>query len=203
MPITDILTRNAQLYGNDVALVEINPQELEKRHTTWREYSLIESNNAASFRSEMTWNEFERKANCMANFLLSRNIGKGKKVAILLMNCLEWLPIYFGILKSGAMAVPLNFRYSPEEIKYCLELADVDCLVFGPAFTGRIEAICDRIPRVKTLLYTGEDCPSFAEPYSLAGYCSNKVPAIHIADEDEAAIYFSSGTTGFPQSHCA
>ena len=200
MPITEILTRNAQLYGNDVALVEINPQELEKRHTTWREYSLIESNNAGSFRSEMTWNEFEQKANAMANFLLSRNIGKGKKVAILLMNCLEWLPIYFGILKSGAMAVPLNFRYSPDEIKYCLELADVDCLVFGPAFTGRIEAICDRIPRVKTLLYTGEDCPSFAEPYALAGYCSTKVPAIHIADDDEAAIYFSSGTTGFPKA---
>ncbi len=32
------------------------------------------------------------------------------------MNCLEWLPIYFGILKTGALAVPLNFRYAPDEI---------------------------------------------------------------------------------------
>ena len=200
MVITEILQRNAQLYGNDVALVEINPQELEKRHTTWREYSLIESNPRESFRSEMTWNEFDRKANRMANFLLSRNIRKGNKVAILLMNCLEWLPIYFGILKSGAMAVPLNFRYSSEEIKYCLELADVDCLVFGPEFTGRVEAICDRIPKVKTLLYAGEDCPSFAEPYTLASYCSSKAPAIAIEESDEAAIYFSSGTTGFPKA---
>ena len=200
MVITEILQRNAQLYGNDVALVEINPQELEKRHTTWREYSLIESNPRESFRSEMTWSEFDRKANRMANFLLSRNIRKGNKVAILLMNCLEWLPIYFGILKSGAMAVPLNFRYSSEEIKYCLELADVDCLVFGPEFTGRVEAICDRIPKVKTLLYAGEDCPSFAEPYTLASYCSSKAPAIAIEESDEAAIYFSSGTTGFPKA---
>ena len=200
MVITEILQRNAQLYGNDVALVEINPQELEKRHTTWREYSLIESNPRESFRSEMTWSEFDRKANRMANFLLSRNIRKGNKVAILLMNCLEWLPIYFGILKSGAMAVPLNFRYSSEEIKYCLELADVDCLVFGPEFTGRVEAICDRIPKVKTLLYAGEDCPSFAEPYTLASYCSSKAPAIAIEEGDEAAIYFSSGTTGFPKA---
>ena len=200
MVITEILERNAREFGNDVALVEINPQELEKRHTTWREYSLIEPSPLDSFRSEMTWGEFERKANRMANFLLSRNIRKGSKVAILLMNCLEWLPIYFGILKSGAMAVPLNFRYSSDEIKYCLELADVDCLIFGPAFTGRIEAICDRIPRVKTLLYTGEDCPSFAEPYALASYCSSKAPAIAIEEDDEAAIYFSSGTTGFPKA---
>ena len=112
MPITEILEKNATLYPNDVALVEINPQELEKRHTTWREYSLIEPSSTDSFRTELTWAEFDRKANRMANFLLTRRIKKGNKVGILLMNCLEWLPIYFGILKSGAMAVPMNFRYN-------------------------------------------------------------------------------------------
>ena len=201
MPITDILSQNAKLYGNDVALVEINPQELEKRHTTWREYSLIEPSPTDTFRSEITWQEFEDKANRFANFLMTRHIRKGKKVAILLMNCLEWLPIYFGILKTGAMAVPLNFRYTAEEIKYCLELADVDMLVFGPSFIGRVESICDRIPRVQSYLYVGEDCPSFAEPYAnLVSYCSNKAPTVQISDEDEAAIYFSSGTTGFPKA---
>ena len=201
MPITKILEQNAKLYGDDVALVEINPQELEKRHTTWREYSLIEPSPTDTFRSEITWQEFEDKANRFANFLMTRHIRKGKKVAILLMNCLEWLPIYFGILKTGAMAVPLNFRYTAEEIKYCLELADVDMLVFGPSFIGRVESICDRIPRVQSFLYVGEDCPSFAEPYAnLVSYCSNKAPTVQITDEDEAAIYFSSGTTGFPKA---
>ena len=57
---------------------------------------------------------------------------KGDKVAILMMNGLEWLPIYFGILKTGALAVPLNFRYSSDEILYCVQLAEVDVLVFGP-----------------------------------------------------------------------
>ena len=201
MPITEILERNVKLYGNDVALVEINPQELEKRHTTWREYSLIEPSNLDSFRSEMTWNEFDAKANRLANFLLTRGITKGKRVGILLMNCLEWLPIYFGILKSGAMAVPLNFRYTPEEIRYCLDLADVDALLFGPEFVGRIEAICDRLPKVKTLLYVGEDCPSFAESYNkLVSYCSSRAPQIPLTDDELAAIYFSSGTTGFPKA---
>ncbi|MBO4305238.1 MAG: acyl--CoA ligase, partial [Lentisphaeria bacterium] len=201
MPITEILERNASQYENDVALVEINPQELENRHTTWKEYSLIESSPAAAFRSEITWGEFDKRANRLANLLLTRGIGKGNKVAILLMNCLEWLPIYFGILKSGAMAVPLNFRYSSDEIKYCLDLADADALLFGPSFIGRVEAICDSIPRVKTLLYVGEDCPTFAESYNrLVSYCSDRSPAIPLSDFDEAAIYFSSGTTGFPKA---
>ena len=201
MPITDILVRNAQERGNETALIEINPQELEKRRTSWRDYALIEPGRSNSFRSELTWGEFDRKANRLANYLLNRGIRKGDKVAILLMNCLEWLPIYFGILKSGAMAVPMNFRYTAEDIRYCLDLADADYLIFGPEFTGRVEDVCDRLPRIKSFIYVGEDCPYFAESYStLMAYCSNKAPAVSIDDEDDAAIYFSSGTTGFPKA---
>ncbi|MBO6167507.1 MAG: acyl--CoA ligase [Kiritimatiellae bacterium] len=199
--ITEILERNAKDFGGDVALVEINPQELEARHTTWKEYSLIESSPIEAFRSEITWEEFNEKANRFANFLLSRGLRKGDKVAILLMNCIEWLPIYFGILKAGCMAVPLNFRYTADEIKYCLELADADVLVHGPEFTGRVEQIIDALPRIKFSVYVGDDCPSFDVSYrTMAGYCSSRTPAIPLAPEDDAAIYFSSGTTGFPKA---
>ena len=84
MPITEILEQNAKKYPEDIALVEINPQELEDRHLTWRDYSLMEPTRNDSFRCEITWDEFDRKANRMANFLLTRNIKKGSKVAILL-----------------------------------------------------------------------------------------------------------------------
>ena len=199
--ITEILERNAREWGDDVALVEINPQELEARHTTWREYSLIESSRDEAFRSELTWRDFNDQSNRIANFLLSRGFKKGDKVAILLMNCLEWLPIYFGILKSGCLAVPLNFRYTADEIKYCLELADAKALVFGPEFTGRVEEIVDFLPQLKAVLYAGADCPSFAEPYrGLVGFSSAKAPMIPLTPEDEAAVYFSSGTTGFPKA---
>ena len=202
MIITDFLTRNAKEFGNDVALVEINPQAQTNQRITWKEFSLIESNpNSASVRTEMTWAEFDRKSNLFANLLLSRGIKKGDKVAILLMNCLEWLPIYFGILKTGALAVPLNYRYTSEEIRYCLKLADASVLVFGPEFIGRVEEICDRIPKVKFNFYVGADCPRFAESYDkLVNYCSASDPAITLTEQDYAAIYFSSGTTGFPKA---
>ena len=201
MPITDILEHNATLFKNDVSLVELNPGDDDKPRMTWREYSLIESTSRARFRKEITWGEFNVQANRFANLLLSRGVKKGDKIAILLMNCIEWLPIYFGILKTGAIAVPLNFRYTADEIKYCCKLAEVDGIVFGPEFTGRMEEICDRMPKVKLMLYAGEDCPSFAESYDeLIGYCSSRTPQIDIKDSDDAAIYFSSGTTGFPKA---
>ena len=201
MPITEILKKNSDFYPNDIALVEINPKLENQTRTTWREYSLIEAKPHGDYKEEITWSDFNKKANRFANLLLSRGIKKGDKVAILLMNCIEWLPIYFGILKTGALAVPLNYRYTADEIKYCLKLSDSDAIIFGPEFTGRIEEICDRSPKVKMWLYAGEDCPTFAESYDrLVTYCSSHAPDIKLDDKDEAAIYFSSGTTGFPKA---
>ncbi|MDR0916310.1 MAG: acyl--CoA ligase [Oscillospiraceae bacterium] len=202
MPITDILERNAALYGGDVALVELNPERQETRRVTWREYELIEPSRAPTYRREITWSVFDEKANRFANLLLSRGIQREQKVAILLMNCLEWLPIYFGALKSGAIAVPLNFRYTSDEIKYCLELSEADVLVFGPEFIGRIEEIADKLPPHLALIFCGsETCPTFAESYAeLTANCPSTKPDISLTDDDLAAIYFSSGTTGFPKA---
>ncbi len=201
-PIPEILADNARLYPDETALVEINPQELEARHTTWKEYSLVETAPADdAFRSEITWAQFEEKANRFANLLLTRGVKKGDKVAILLMNGLEWLPIYFGVLRTGALAVPLNFRYAADEIKYCVDLADASFLVFGPEFIGRVEQISDQLPKVKALFYVGGDCPSFAESYrDLVPHCSSRRPEIPLSLDDDAAIYYSSGTTGFPKA---
>lgn len=201
MPITELLERNAREYANDTALVELNPAITEVRRVTWREYELMEPNPKAQYRREITWSVFNEKANRFANLLLSRGIKKGDKIGILLMNCLEWLPIYFGVLKTGALAVPLNFRYDADEIEYCVDLADVDILVFGPEFIGRIEEIADKISKNRLLFYVGENCPSFAEDYNeMVANSSSVSPEIEITDEDYGAIYFSSGTTGFPKA---
>ena len=201
MPITELLDKNSREFGSDVCLVEINPEIKEVKRVTWKEYELIETNPTTHYRREITWSVFEEKANRFANMLIGRGVKKGDKVAILLMNCLEWLPIYFGILKTGAIAVPLNFRYAPDEIEYCLNLAEVDILVFGPEFIGRVEEIADSISKNRLLFYVGENCPSFAEDYvSLVANCSSQNPGLTITDDDYAAIYFSSGTTGFPKA---
>ena len=202
MIITDLLEQNARQCPDDVALVEINPQEKETRRMTWRDYELVEPTlRAPYYRREITWRVFDEKANRFANALTARGIGKGDKVAILLMNCIEWLPIYFGILKTGALAVPLNFRYAASEITYCLDLAEVDVLVFGPEFIGRVEEIAGAISHNRLLIYAGAGCPTFAEDYGeMTAECSGVFKAPHLTEEDDAAIYFSSGTTGFPKA---
>ena len=201
MPVTDLLERNHKLYGDEVALVELNPTMKDTKRTSWREYSLVQPTSFEPYRREITWGVFDEKANRVANMLLNRGIKKGDRVAILMFNCLEWLPIYFGILKTGAIAVPFNFRFDSDEIKYCADLAEVHVLFFGPEFIGRIEAIEDELAKGRLLIYVGDTCPTFAENYrELVADCSSQPPLIRLEEEDDAAIYFSSGTTGFPKA---
>ena len=201
MIITDILDNNARLYAGEVALVEINPMFEPQSRITWRDYALMQPEPGQPFRREITWEQFWKRANRFANLLLSRGCRKGDKVSILMMNSIEWLPIYFGILKAGAVAVPLNYRYTADEIKYCLDKSDSSMVIFGPEFIGRMESISDRIPRVRHLFYVGEDCPAFADSYDkMIAYCTSRQPDITLTEDDDAAIYFSSGTTGFPKA---
>ena len=186
MIITELLEKNARFHGDMVSLVEINPANRPSDHMTWKEFSLIETAPHEKYRRELTWKEFDVKAKKTANFLLSRGVKKGDKVAILLMNCLEWLPIYFGILKSGALAVPMNYRYTSDEIAYCSDLCDASYLIFGPDFTERVSAVKNQLLKVKTFLYVGHETPDFAEnldKLSKEAKVNNSIENIKITDE--------------------
>ena len=202
MPITDFLERNAKNWPDDVALVEINPDREGRQNDNWAEFNLVETDPETAYRREMTWEDFDRRANRFAHLLLTAGAKKGDKIAVLLMNCLEWLPIYFGILKAGCLAVPLNYRYTADEIEYCLNLADASMLVFGMEFIERVESKLDVLqPKIKKFYFVGNHTPMFADSYyQMITFCSSRKPPVELTDDDFAAIYFSSGTTGFPKA---
>jgi acyl-CoA synthetase (AMP-forming)/AMP-acid ligase II len=208
VPITELLRRNALKNGGAVAMVEINPRSESDRMISWRDYETAESYPDTARRRETTWKYMDDQANRVANFCLSRGIGKGSKVALLLMNGLEWFPLYFGALRSGALVVPLNYRNTKDEIESCVELTGADAIFFGPEFISHVEALDGRLPSLKTRVFVGPDRPAFAMSYyeQISAQSPNE-PDVPISDEDDAAIYFTSGTTGMPkailQSHAS
>jgi fatty-acyl-CoA synthase len=177
--LTEILQRNACSYGPEPALVEREP--------------------AKGRRREMTWLEFDNRANQVANGLLRRGVGKGDKVVQLMMNCLEWLPTYFGILRTGALAVPLNFRFDAGAIKRCTDIAEGKILIFGEEFIDRVNAIRGELKTVTNYVFLGpeESRPPYAESYQAMVDVEDTIaPDISINVSDDAALYFTSGTTG-------
>jgi acyl-CoA synthetase (AMP-forming)/AMP-acid ligase II len=182
MLIGEILARNARMYGNEVALVEREP--------------------AKDRRVEMTWKEFDEQANRFANALIAKGIRKGDKVIHLMMNCIEWLPAYFGILRIGAWAVPLNFRFSAQDIKLCAGIAEGKVMIFGEEFIERVTEIKEDLSTIKDYIFVGPDDirPNFAEKYEDVLEKSSPVnPDVEIGIEDDAGLYFTSGTTGTPK----
>ena len=119
--ITEILARNARVYGNEIALIERDP--------------------AKNSRREITWQQFDAEANRVANALIAKGVRKGDRVVHLMMNCIEWLPAYFGILRAGAWVVPLNFRFSGDDIKQCCEIAEAKVMLFGEEFIDRVDSV--------------------------------------------------------------
>ena len=122
---TEVLARNSRRYSDEIVLVEREP--------------------AKDLRREISWREFDRMANRVANALIARGIKKGDRVIHLMMNCLEWLPFYSGILRTGAWTVPLNFRFTAKDMQYCAEIADAKAIVFGEEFVDRVDSSKDKL----------------------------------------------------------
>jgi len=180
MLITEILERNARMYGDEIALIERDPEK--------------------GIRKTMTWREFDNQTNKFANALIEKGIQKGDKVIHLMMNCLEWLPAYFGILRTGAWAVPLNFRFSSEDILYCARIAEAKAMIYGEQFTERVDAILDDLETIETYFFVGEATPSAAKNFTDVLTDGNADPVkVPLHYEDEAGLYFTSGTTGQPK----
>ena len=184
MLITEILARNARCFGDETALVEREP--------------------AVRRRRELTWSEFHRQSNQFANALIASGVRKGDRVVHLMMNSIEWLPAYFGILRAGAWAVPLNFRFEAGLIGSCCTLAEPRVFLFGPEFVERVATARAELDRsVEHYVFIGpeQDCPGFARPYdAFVADAADSVPAVALDIGDDAALYFTSGTTGQPKA---
>ncbi|MDR1137467.1 MAG: AMP-binding protein [Synergistaceae bacterium] len=201
MPIADLLERNAKMKGGDIAIVELNPRSSSDRTVSWKDYETSESYPDLARRREMTWKFMDEQANRVANFLLERGLRKGSKVALLMKNALEWFPLYFGVMRSGALVVPINFRNAYEDTQKCVALTQTDAIVFGPGYEEQITLLRETSDSVKTFVSTGPVCPPFAESYfGGVSQASPEAPGVQIADDDDAAIYFTSGTTGEPKA---
>ena len=185
MTLSDILARNARLYKDKTALVERIP--------------------SLGTRNTLTWDKFYKFANKLADSLGRYGIRKGDKIVQLMTNGLDWLPIYFGILATGAWVVPLNFRFESDKILLCTQTSEARVFIFGEEFTDRIEAVRKELERwVRLWIYTGpsSSCPDWALEYQafIDSGSDAPPPDIGLTPEDDAALYFTSGTTGTPKA---
>jgi len=180
MNISEMLARNAKLYPDDTALIQIDPGE--------------------GVRQEITWREFNERVNRVANALVDRGIKKGDKVIHWMRNSINWLEAYFGIIRTGAWAVPLNYRFTSRDFKYCADIAEAKAMILGERFVESVEAVRSQLLTIKTYIVVSQDPPKDMESFEgVIDKSSAKPLEIKLNDEDECGLYFTSGTTGAPK----
>ena len=148
-----------------------------------------------------TYQEFYNRLTRLTYALKFFGINKDDKVAILHPNCHYFLEAYFGISQLGAIAVPINYRLSPQEIAFILNDSDSKALIADPLFQKQIDSIRDTASRIERIIWTGEK-HKITEPddlhYEEILACTYDSPCQEpaITAENIAQIYYTSGTTG-------
>jgi len=169
---------NADKYREKLCLIERTPSRMQRRVLTW-----------ASFNNEI---------NRVANFLSKKlHIKRGDRVLHLLNNSLEWIISYFGIIKLGAIVVPLNFRFIERDIQYAADISEPSAFILGSEFLDTVSLIRNGLQTVGNYIVIGNECPQTMIHYSeIEKFDDMEEAMVEVAYEDDLALMFTSGTTG-------
>jgi len=147
----------------------------------------------------ITFRQFDERVNRFANGLKSIGVKKGDKVHIYINNCPEFLYAALAVNKLGAIAGPINCWWSPEEVKFLLNDSEGEYLVVESAYYSNIESMKPELKYLKKIVYMGEDLPSGTISYKELIKHSDKLESVDLSLEDDAYLFYTSGTTGKPK----
>jgi acyl-CoA synthetase (AMP-forming)/AMP-acid ligase II len=144
--------------------------------------------------------ELDTRANRIAHVLLSKGVQKGDRVALLVMNGVEYIESYFGAAKIGAVVVPLNWRLAPDELDFIIGDCGPVVLIYGQEFDEAANELHGRGLALRDWIRVGAgECPDWAGDYDqLCGDAPSDEPDINACDDDLLFIMYTSGTTAHP-----
>ncbi len=150
-----------------------------------------------------TYEEIDRFSNRCAHGFLKLGIAQGDKVSIMLPNCPEYLYLWFGLAKIGAVEVPVNTSYKGEFLRHIVDQSDSKILVIAYDLVDRLQPIEDSLKKLKKIIVLGNGQrkdfePSVIPPVGFEEFFnSSEAPVdLKILPWDPISIIYTSGTTG-------
>ena len=146
-----------------------------------------------------TFSQLNERVNRLANALSNLDVKKGDRIAMLQVNCNQFVEAYFATAKLGAIYVPLNFRARGNEIIYMLNTAEANTLLVGERYTGLIDSLRSDLTSMRHYISI-ESKHDGMQYYEDMIASSPADEAIAETDDDDTTILmYTAGTTGFPK----
>ncbi len=147
-----------------------------------------------------TFAELNGRANRLANWMLALGVEKGDRVSILAQNCIEYVDLFYGLAKIGAILAPLNWRLAARELVYIVNDSQPKVLICGPEFTEMLEEMRPGIEVARYVSIEGAELEGTLDYDSgLAIASAAEPPRPPLDPDDSYAILYTSGTTGRPK----
>ena len=151
----------------------------------------------------LSFAEHYRRAAAVAHQLVDRfDIKKGDRVAIALRNYPEWSIAFWAAAAAGAVVVPLNAWWTSDELEYGLKDSGTKLVFADAERLERLRQIDSELPLQHTVAVRCENLPEGVpaiESLWQGTAASMKLPEVAISPEDDATLFYTSGTTGFPK----
>ena len=173
MLVGDISGRNAGLYPNKTAIIE--------------------------GKVRFTFSRLNERVNRLGNAILGLGLMNGDRIAVLNHNCYQYIELYFASAKIGTPIVPLNYRYSPNELLYVIKDSGAKIIFFGREYFSTIEIIKKEITDVKHFICIDNSLPGMKNYEDIVSMASAIEPSLTLDEDDIAILGYTGGTTGKPK----
>lgn len=148
---------------------------------------------------EVTYIDLDQNINRYASAMKGQGVHKGDRVAMMMTNSPEFLYLWLGLAKMGAVAVPLNTAYRAKEIQYALSHSQSRMIVANGTFAEAIKQVQPSCPALETTIFTGQVPSGELSLTSLAEEAPPMPPEYNPSEDDPVMIIYTSGTTGKPK----
>lgn len=179
--------------------------------TEWLNLGEILSVNASKYgdklavkdsKRQMTFSEYNTRANRLSNGLLNLGLKKGDRMAVISCNCLEFMEIYAATAKTGIVVVPINWRLSPKDMEYIINNSDTKAVIAAQEFVKNVESIRGDLPKVvqENYIMIGEETPTGYKNFEdVVSSGTDTEPDVKVEGKDIWILLYTSGTTGTPK----
>lgn len=174
MSFLNSFTENVRKYPNKVALEFIDPP-----------------------LQRLTYAELDESVDRTAAYLQSLGLQPGDRVALQLSKCLEFILVHLATVRLGAISLPLNLAYPPDEVKYFLEDSGAKLFFALKSSKEKIQSILLQLPDLKECVFLDPSMPDQFNSLIPAPISNPRFPTSK--SSDTAVIIYTSGTTGRPK----